>query len=76
MIRKSEQLMSLASYLAKDIATLRSQSSGGQIGCAIPPPQAPVNVEANKKEARTSIHPYNDQFIGNCIGLSRTHSSN
>ncbi|WJZ92626.1 hypothetical protein VitviT2T_011611 [Vitis vinifera] len=28
MIRKSEQLMSPASSLAKDIATLRSQSSG------------------------------------------------
>ena len=40
-----------------------------------PPPQAPINVEANKEEVSTNDHPCNDQFMRNRISSPRTHSS-
>ncbi|KAL6328637.1 hypothetical protein AAG906_003322 [Vitis piasezkii] len=37
--RNSEHLMSLASSVAQDIATLHARSDGGQSGCALTPPK-------------------------------------
>ncbi|RVW68409.1 hypothetical protein CK203_062829 [Vitis vinifera] len=53
--RNSEHLMSLASSVAQDIATLRARSSGGQSGCALTPPQEAVNVERKKDEGSTAV---------------------
>ncbi|KAL6325943.1 hypothetical protein AAG906_038434 [Vitis piasezkii] len=55
--RNSEHLMSLASSVAQDIATLRARSSGGQSGYALTPPQEAVNVERKKDEGSTGVHP-------------------
>ncbi|RVW44606.1 hypothetical protein CK203_110059 [Vitis vinifera] len=52
-----------------------TESSGGQTSYAVPPPKAVVNVEANKEEASTDVHPCNDQFMGNYTGSPMTHSS-
>ncbi|KAL6329670.1 hypothetical protein AAG906_026405 [Vitis piasezkii] len=54
--RNSEHLMSLASSVAQDIATLRAKSSGGQSGCALTPPEEAVNVERKKNEGSTSVN--------------------
>ncbi|RVW73911.1 hypothetical protein CK203_056341 [Vitis vinifera] len=56
--RNSEHLMSLASSVAQDIATLRARSNGGQSGCALTPPEEAVNVERRKtREAPQTSSP-------------------
>ena len=74
MTQKSEQLLSLASSLAQDIAILRARSSGGQSGCALTPLDEAVNVERNKEEASTDMHPCSDQVMGKRTDATRTHS--
>ncbi|XP_034685670.1 uncharacterized protein LOC117914432 [Vitis riparia] len=72
--RNSEHLMSLASSVAQDIATLRARSSGGQSGCALTPPQEAVNVERKKDEGSTGVHPCSDEMMRKGSGAASTHS--
>ncbi|RVW35619.1 hypothetical protein CK203_106311 [Vitis vinifera] len=59
----------------KDFATLRSRYNGGQTGCAIPPPQPSVNVEAQNDEVGTNIDLPTDQFMEHSTSSSRPQSS-
>ncbi|RVX01305.1 hypothetical protein CK203_031228 [Vitis vinifera] len=72
--RNSEHLMSLASSVAQDIATLRARSTGGQSGCALTPPQEVVNVERKKDEGSTGVHPCSDEMMRKGSGAASTHS--
>ncbi|KAL6333024.1 hypothetical protein AAG906_020044 [Vitis piasezkii] len=72
--RNLEHLMSLASSVAQDIATLRAMSSGGQSGCALTPPEEDVNVERKKDKGNTDVHPCSDEMIGKGTGAASTHS--
>ena len=74
VILKSEQLVTLASSLAQDIATLHSRSNGMKTSCAVPPPQPLANVEAHNDEDNTDIHPSTDQFMEHSTGSPMTHS--
>ncbi|RVW99508.1 uncharacterized protein LOC100852586 isoform X1 [Vitis vinifera] len=74
LIRNLEHLISLASSVAQDIATLRSRSSGGQRGCALTPPDEAVNVDINKEEGSTNVHPFSDQLMGKGSGSATTRS--
>ncbi|KAL6347714.1 hypothetical protein AAG906_026243 [Vitis piasezkii] len=74
VIRNSEHLMSLASSVAQDIATLRARSNGGQSGCALTPPDEAVNVERNKDKGSTDVHPCSDQIMGKGTGAASKHS--
>ncbi|RVW91368.1 hypothetical protein CK203_035501 [Vitis vinifera] len=58
----------------KDFATLRSRYNGGQTGCAIPPPQPSVNVEAQNDEVGTNIDLPTDQFMEHSTSSSRPQS--
>ena len=60
--------------MAQDIATLRSRSSGGQRGCALTPPDEAVNVDINKEEGSTNVHPFSDQLMGKGSGSATTRS--
>eukprot|EP00261_Vitis_vinifera_P027476 XP_010661287.1 PREDICTED: fibrous sheath CABYR-binding protein-like [Vitis vinifera] len=59
----------------EDFATLRSRYNGGQTGCAIPPPQPSVNVEAQNDEVGTNIDLPTDQFMEHSTSSSRPQSS-
>ncbi|KAL6350158.1 hypothetical protein AAG906_004097 [Vitis piasezkii] len=72
--RNSEHLMSLASSVAQDIATLCARSSGGQSGCALTPPQEAVNVERKKDEGSTGVHPCSDEMMRKGSDAASTHS--
>ena len=74
VILKLEQLVTLASSLAQDIATLRSRSNGMKTSCAVPPPQPLANVEAHNDEDNTDVHPSTDQFMEHSTGSPMTHS--
>ena len=68
------KIVTLALSLAWDFATLRSRYNGGQTGCAIPPPQPSVNVEAQNDEVGTDIDPSTDQFMEHSTSSPRPHS--
>ncbi|KAL6347449.1 hypothetical protein AAG906_025164 [Vitis piasezkii] len=58
VIRNSEHLMSLASSVAQDIATLHARSNGGQSGY----------------KGSTDVHPCSDQIMGKGTGAASKHS--
>ncbi|KAL6347696.1 hypothetical protein AAG906_026225 [Vitis piasezkii] len=68
VIQNLEHLMSLASFVAQDIATLHVRSSEGLSGCALTPPDEAMNVERNKDERSTDFSKPTHDFVVCCAG--------